>query len=123
MMISELVYLVLLSLFLVHELDAVAQSEWRLLPLLRRLPEAKVRAWFIGLHVPLFAVIIYASYIAPTVVSDMARMIVSGFAIVHVGLHYAFRNNPNYSFTSGLSKALIYGPGLFGAAYIGVVRL
>ncbi len=45
-------YLALACLF-THELDAVAHSEWRLLFVLQRLPDATALPWFVVLHVPL----------------------------------------------------------------------
>ncbi|MEO1019618.1 MAG: DUF6713 family protein, partial [Pseudomonadota bacterium] len=47
------------SILLAHELDAVRGSEWRLLPLLKRLPETQARDLFIVLHVPLVALLIW----------------------------------------------------------------
>ncbi len=41
-----------------HELDAVANYEWRVLPLVRLLPEELGMLFFITAHVPIFAVII-----------------------------------------------------------------
>jgi hypothetical protein len=40
-----------------HELDAMTQSEWRLLYVLRSLPDATAMPWFVALHVPLFGLL------------------------------------------------------------------
>ena len=40
------------------------------------------------------------------------------FAVVHVGLHWFYRNQPVYDFSSLASWALIALAGIFGAAYL-----
>jgi ABC-type amino acid transport system permease subunit len=50
---NVLVQLMLAVLF-THELDAMAQSEWRLLYVLRDLSDEQGRWWFVAMHVPLF---------------------------------------------------------------------
>ena len=44
-----------------HELDAVAQAEWRLLPLLSRMEDPDAYRWFVMLHVPLFALLLWGA--------------------------------------------------------------
>jgi hypothetical protein len=44
-----------LGLLFSHELDAIVQSEWRLLYILRSMADEQAMPVFIALHVPLFA--------------------------------------------------------------------
>ena len=55
----DLLFFIGLSLLLCHELDAVAQAEWRLLPVLRTLTDASAYPIFVWLHVPLFALVLW----------------------------------------------------------------
>lgn len=98
-----------------HEIDAALRHEWRLLPLIRRLPDKTGERVFIWAHVPLFfgvAVIVSAGE------SSIAAQALSGFAIAHVGLHWLFRNHPANEFGTYGSQALIWGAGAFGAAHL-----
>lgn len=55
----DLLFSLGLSLLLAHELDAMRAAEWRLLSVLRSLPDARGRDAFILAHVPLMAVLIW----------------------------------------------------------------
>ena len=55
----DLLFSLGLSLLLAHELDAIRGGEWRFLPVLRSLPDARGRDAFILAHVPLTAVLIW----------------------------------------------------------------
>ncbi len=110
-------YLLLLGFLAAHELDAVACHEWRLLYVLRNLPEASGEAAFITLHVPIFAGLAWT--VASThPAASATRIGVALFALVHAGLHYRLRHAPTYEFHSSRSIALIAGAALCGAGYV-----
>ena len=100
-----------------HELDAVIQHEWRLLYVLRSLPEAVAANAFIALHVPLFAGLVWLTHHPQPRWRESSRLVLMGFLVVHVGLHLRLSGDALYSFHSPLSKALIFGGGLCGALY------
>lgn len=56
---SEALFAIGLALLLSHELDAVRQAEWQVLPLLRWLDDATGYLVFVMAHVPLFALILW----------------------------------------------------------------
>lgn len=102
-----------LSLLLTHELDAVQRREWRLFPGLARLDDAAGAQTFIALHVPLFLALLWGLSRG-----GMQRGLatgLSGFAIVHVGLHLLALSDPRNAFIGATSWALIGGAGLCGA--------
>lgn len=106
-----------LSLLLAHELDAVRAGEWRLLPVLRSLPDARGRDAFILLHVPLVAALIW---LAAHLSSDLRfwfQAAVDAFLVIHVALHRAFALHPGYDFHGALSRGLILGAGAAGALH------
>ncbi len=113
-----LLFLLGLSTLIAHELDAVIQSEWRLLYILRRLPESLASSAFVALHVPLMAGILWLTTHASESVHGKSRIALAMFLVVHTGLHQRLSNYPAYTFTSPLSLALIYGAGLLGLAYV-----
>mgnify|MGYP001791536999 FL=1 len=103
---------------LTHELDAMTQSEWRLLFLLRNLPEQTASVAFVVLHVPLIAALLWLTNNESEVIKNWSRIALSVFLIIHTVLHKLLENSPNYTFDSTLSLWLIYSAGLFGLIYL-----
>ncbi len=101
-----------------HELDAMTQSEWKLLFILRSLPEQIAPSAFVILHVPVIAVLMWLTNNKYLAVKNWSRIALSVFLIIHSGLHKLLENSPNYTFYSPLSLGLIYGGGLLGLIYL-----
>lgn len=116
-MTDDLLYRAMLAAFLTHELDAVKRHEWRVLPLTRFLPDRVGEQVFIWAHVPMIAAVLFFGEGQESV---GFRMGLSAFAIVHVWLHWLFRNHPAYEFGNPSSRALIWLTGLLGAAHLAV---
>ena len=114
---KSIVFYLGVALFFSHELDAMPNHEWRILPLLNELTDSVGRDMFVIAHVLIFAVVI--AYIASLnlKIRSIARDIASGFLIVHALLHVAFSGHPEYQFSSWLSSILIYGAAVCGLAY------
>ena len=106
-----------LALLFTHELDAMPNHEWQVLPFLGDLTDATGRNTFVIAHIPIFAVVI--AYVASLNLKTRlkARDIASGFLIAHALLHSAFSKNPAYEFSSLLSSILIYGAALCGLLF------
>jgi hypothetical protein len=101
-----------------HELDAVSQHEWRLLYVLRTLPEDLARHVFIGLHVPLFALLVWLTSHSQPRVREGSRIALAAFLVIHAGLHWRLSDDALYTFHDGLSQALIATAGICGALYL-----
>jgi heme/copper-type cytochrome/quinol oxidase subunit 3 len=114
---DTVLYAGLLAAFFTHEVDAVSRGEWRALPGLRRLPDAIGARVFIWAHLPVFLLLI-------ATLSDSCpphwREGLAGFAIIHSGMHWAFRNHPAYAFNNLGSWTLILLTAVLGAAYLWV---
>jgi hypothetical protein len=113
-MAPDVLYWMLLGAFFTHELDAVKRHEWRVLPILRALPDSAGEQVFIWGHLPLFAAIL------ATAADDGVRLGVAAFAVLHVGLHWLFRRHPAYEFNNPSSWALILLTGAAGVGYVAV---
>lgn len=114
---NTLFYLGLGTLF-THELDAIANHEWRIFPILRSLPEQAGMSTFMLLHIPLFAVLIALVASNDERLRRLSRSGISAFLLIHAGLHLWFENDPHYEFTSSISNALILGGALFGGLHL-----
>jgi hypothetical protein len=101
-----------------HELDAMMQSEWKLLFVLRSLPEETASFIFVIVHIPLFTMLMWLTNHESFSIQHWSRINVATFLIIHVGLHKLLENDPNYTFNSSLSLSLIYCSGLFGLLYL-----
>lgn len=111
----DAIYWAMVAAFLTHELDAVKRHEWRVLPLTSFLPERLGEQIFIWVHVPLVFVILWWSSDPD---GEGLRLGLATFAVVHVGLHWLFRNHPAYEFNNRSSWSLILLTGGLGAAYL-----
>jgi hypothetical protein len=111
----------MLALLFTHELDAMTQSEWLLLYVLRDLVEPEARWWFVAIHVPLFWALIALTHHAQAKLQSASRMGLAVFCMVHALLHLRLRNEPLSTFTTPLSWSLILGAALLGAVYLALV--
>lgn len=100
---ANLLFIINVAWIMTHELDAVQQHEWRVLPLTSWMSEEWGYRVFIMLHIPLFVLLM---------VGIESRDFQFGFDIfllIHVGLHWLFRHHPAYTFDNALSQFLIVG--------------
>lgn len=120
---STLIIQMLLAFLFTHELDAISQSEWRLLYVLRDLSHDRGRWWFVAIHVPLFWVLIAITHHSNANSQRKSRTVVAIFSIVHALLHIRLRDDPLSSFNTPLSWVLIVGCAAWGVLYLFVERL
>jgi hypothetical protein len=107
-----------LATLLTHEMDAMLNHEWRVLPLTSGFPEEIGMLVFLYAHIPLYAGIIAMIASKKSQLRIWSRIGVSLFLLIHAGLHTFFRSSPTYEFSSTTSLILIYGGGLMGLAHI-----
>ncbi|GAB3640395.1 DUF6713 family protein [Spirosoma arcticum] len=104
------------STLLVHEMDAVRLSEWRILPLLSRLNDQRGFAVFTLVHIPIYVLLLVglSSEIAAGEKGSL-MLVLDWFMVIHVGLHVLLRNLPRNEFKTVFSWLIIAGAGLAGA--------
>ena len=110
-------FLGLATLF-AHELDAIANHEWRIMPVLRSLPEEAGYTAFVALHVPILAVLLALVFSSNSRVRRRSRIGVGVFLLAHAGLHLLFAGSAGYEFSSSFSEILIFGGALVGGLYL-----
>ncbi len=116
---NRLFYLGIALLF-THELNAMPNHEWRVLPLTSFLDDQVGELVFVLVHIPLFALVIGFIASLNVAVRDKARAYTSGFLILHAGLHALFSGHVHYEFSGALSNGLIYGAAICGILYFAV---
>ena len=114
-MMPDVLYYLMVGAFFAHELDAVNRHEWRMMPGLRALPDEIAGQAYIWLHLPVFAFLLAAGD-GETV--NRVRVAFSVFAVLHIALHWHFRNHPANEFNTPGAWSLILGTGALGTAYL-----
>jgi len=112
---QDFLYYATVGALFTHELDAVKRHEWRVLPLIRSLPERIGEQVFMWIHAPLFALLLWGG---DGESASVTRVWLAAFAIAHIGLHFLFRRHPAYEFNNSSSWGLILLTGLLGAIYL-----
>ncbi|MBT6441397.1 MAG: hypothetical protein HOK61_03140 [Alphaproteobacteria bacterium] len=115
---KNVVFLLGLGTLVTHELDAMSNSEWLVLPIFRSLPEDVAVTVFVLGHIPLVAVIVGFVTSSKERTRNITKVTVSGFLVLHGIAHWFTSDDPSYQFTSSLSSALIYGGALLGAIHL-----
>lgn len=116
--VKEIVFYLGFGTLLTHELDAMPNHEWRVLPLIRALPDEVGMVVFVAIHVPIFAILIALVASTDPRTRITTRLAIAGFLVVHGLLHALFVGHPNYEFSSPLSRILILGGAAFGVLYL-----
>jgi heme/copper-type cytochrome/quinol oxidase subunit 3 len=114
---EKLLYLGVGMLF-THELDAMRNHEWLVLPLTSWLPSEYGEAVFIWTHIPLFAILVAALASLNMKIRQNTRLGFSIFLVIHGILHAAFSTHEKYEFASLTSNVLIFGGAICGALYL-----
>jgi hypothetical protein len=114
-MISEILFLSVVSFLFVHELDAIRMHEWRFFVAPLSIREETAYLTFAGLHAPLFVVVLV--YIE----SPAFQLGFDAFAIVHGLLHFGLRNHPLVEFDSWFSRVWIFGGALLAGLHLVLV--
>lgn len=115
---EQLLFILAMSLMFTHELDAVRRHEWRIFPGTNLLSDEIGFMVFLLAHVPLFGLVLWATFLQPESTALAFQMGFSAFCIIHVLLHWIYRNHPANEFDNPLSRSLIWGSGAAGAGHL-----
>ena len=106
------------AMFFTHELDAMRNNEWLVLPLTSWLSNQHGEAVFVWAHIPLFALLVAALSSLNLKVRRNTQLGFAIFLVIHGVLHAAFMQHAKYEFESLTSNILIFGGSVLGALYI-----
>lgn len=115
--LGSLIYWLAFSLFICHEMDAVARAEWNLLYVLRDLEDSAAYIWFILLHIPIYVALLWGSS-AGGRLEKIARMGLTVLLVIHAGLHFRLQNDPLYLFEPPVETITVYGAAAASMIYL-----
>jgi hypothetical protein len=115
---GDLLFFVAVSALLLHEMDAIDKKEWRLLFVLRKLPDEGALRWFIVLHLPLFVALLALVGAGPSTTTRWIEGGVDVFLIVHAGLHERLSAAGDSAFANRFSRWLIWAAAGFAVLHI-----
>lgn len=98
------------SLFLLHEMDAIRCSEWRLFIILKDMEDSKAYKVFTFIHLFLYVLILsllFSQY------QTIIFWVLDLFFIIHAILHLFFERHPRNEFKNSFSRSIIYPMGSF----------
>lgn len=102
------------AFLLCHEMDAIKQKEWRILPILKNLNDEVGYKWFVALHFPLYVALLYGFTSSNVILS----LFINLFSVIHYVLHFILRKHPLNTFNNFISQFFIAGAAIFGLLYI-----
>ncbi|MGG1638707.1 DUF6713 family protein [Paenibacillus sp. NRS-1760] len=110
-----LLFLFNLSLFLLHEMDAIRRSEWKLFFVLQDMDDAKAYKVFTLIHLPLYTIILallFSQYQTNTF------WVIDIFLMIHAILHLFFEKHSRNEFKNTFSRLIIYSMGILAAIHL-----
>ncbi len=102
-----ILFLLNLSIFLLHEMDAIRRSEWRLFIVLKDMKDSKAYQVFIVIHLFLYVIILSLTF-----------WVLDIFFIIHTILHLLFERHPRNEFKNTFSRAIIYPMGFLATIHL-----
>ena len=100
-------FLVIISLLLVHEMDAIRAKEWKMFIVLKEMTEETAYRVFTVIHLPLFFCAFYLLFLGDAATFAL-KIFIDIFLLAHAFIHYCFRNHKDNGFQSIFSKSIIY---------------
>lgn len=106
------------SLFLLHEMDAIRCSEWRLFIILKDMEDSKAYKVFTFIHLFLYVLILsllFSQY------QTIIFWVLDLFFIIHAILHLFFERHPRNEFKNSFSRSIIYPLGVLSVIHLALL--
>jgi len=101
-------FLIIVSILLIHEMDAIRAMEWRMFVFLRDMAEETAYRVFAAVHFPLYFMVLYIIIFGGARAVYVTKFVIDIFLLAHAILHYCFRKKETNGFCSWYSKVIIY---------------
>ena len=99
-------------------MDAVRKQEWRMIAVLKDMPDEKAYCIFTILHIPLYVLIFLLLLFDNTLVVFFTIDI---FLILHSLLHIGFSKHSENNLKNGFSKSIIFISGLLALIHLQII--
>lgn len=113
---SLIIFVLMISLLLIHEMDAIRTKEWKMFIVLKDMADDKAYKIFTLAHLPLYCAVIFI--MAQGGEPAVLYYIIDIFLIGHTIVHYGFKKHLKNGFTSVFSKAIIYSMGILAVIHM-----
>ncbi|MCL2140269.1 MAG: hypothetical protein FWH42_01110 [Dehalococcoidia bacterium] len=116
------IFVALISLLFIHEMDAIRNKEWEMIPLLNRMDDNEAYQVFLLAHLPLFLIVLSLLALSSGSVQTFFFYIFDGMLILHTFVHFIFRNHYLNRFKRN-SYRIMYGIGGIAVIHLGLTLL
>ena len=113
-----MLFVLKLSLLLLHEMDAVRAREWKMFIFLKSMREETAYIIFSVVHLPLYFWALFTISQPFSSGYTFVYLITDVFLIAHTVIHFFFRRHAANSFSSAYSNALIYIMGVLAVIHL-----
>ncbi|HPV40220.1 MAG TPA: hypothetical protein PKX40_03510 [Spirochaetota bacterium] len=114
-MLKNYLFILTVSLLILHEMDAIRRKEWKLFVVLKDMTEERGYLVFSILHLPLCFVILYFIMNTGSAYYNIFTIVINGFLIFHGVIHLLFRNKKANEFSGTYSYVIIFLMSVLGA--------
>lgn len=110
------IFILMLSLLVIHEMDAIRSKEWKMFIVLKDMADEKAYRIFTLIHLPLYFAVIFlmAQRGEPVALYYITNILL----ICHTCVHYGFKKHTNNGFISVFSNTIIYSMGILAVIHI-----
>ena len=115
---KESLFIFMVSLLLIHEMDAIRAKEWKMFVFLEDMADELACKVFMLAHLPLYFAARFLLVQGGITTSAILYYVLDIFLIGHALIHFGFRKHKNNGFTSALSKTFIYTPTALGVIHL-----
>ena len=116
MMVTLFIFMI--SLLLLHEMDAIRTKEWKMFFILKDIPDEKAYKIFTLFHFPLYFCIFMVMVHGENLATNILYLILDIFLIGHSIIHFCFRKKSNNRLSSLFSKSIIYSLGILAILHL-----
>lgn len=116
--VKKIIFCLGIGFLFTHEMDAMLNNEWRVLPLTSWLSDETGERVFLLAHIPLFAVLTALIGSTGEMIRSWTQVFISAFLVIHGILHVAFMSQEQYKFESIESGLLIFAGTICGVGYL-----
>ena len=111
-------FVLIISLLLLHEMDAIRTKEWGMFIILKDMKDEIAYRLFSAFHLPLYFLVIFIVMNNEVKSNFILSIVIDLFLVAHTIIHFCFRKKENNNFSSLYSKTIIYSLGVLAIIHL-----